>query len=46
MGGVDNIGTFKDGGWANFIVVPEEQVFKLPDGITLEQGLPSSNYIR
>lgn len=32
------VGIFRDGGWAEYCVVPSSQVFKLPDGITLEQA--------
>lgn len=39
-GGINNtIGIYRDGGWANYALAPEEQVHKLPDSITLEQGL-------
>jgi D-arabinose 1-dehydrogenase-like Zn-dependent alcohol dehydrogenase len=32
------IGKHRDGGYAEFIVVPERNVFHLPDGIPFEQG--------
>lgn len=32
------IGKFRDGGWADFIVMPERSVFLLPVEIPLEQG--------
>ncbi|KAL0809359.1 hypothetical protein ABMA28_011563 [Loxostege sticticalis] len=37
-GNNDTIGIWKDGGWAEYVVVPQVQVYALPDGITLEQG--------
>ncbi|KAL0809361.1 hypothetical protein ABMA28_011565 [Loxostege sticticalis] len=37
-GNNDTIGIWKDGGWAQYVVVPQFQVYALPDGITLEQG--------
>ncbi|XP_019878621.1 D-altritol 5-dehydrogenase-like [Aethina tumida] len=38
-GGINNtIGIYRDGGWANYALAPEEQVHKLPDSITLEQA--------
>ncbi|CAB3257430.1 unnamed protein product [Arctia plantaginis] len=45
------IGIFRDGGWAEYCVVPQQQVFALPDGITTEQGVGkvmeiSINYMR
>ncbi|CAH0549581.1 unnamed protein product [Brassicogethes aeneus] len=39
IGGINNtIGIFRDGGWANYALAPEEQVHKLPEKITLEQA--------
>ncbi|XP_063926519.1 D-altritol 5-dehydrogenase-like [Zophobas morio] len=39
IGGINNtIGIYRDGGWANYVVCPEDQVHKLPDTITLEQA--------
>lgn len=36
-GGINNtIGIFRDGGWAEFCVVPANQVYKLPSHISLE----------
>ncbi|KAM3955661.1 LOW QUALITY PROTEIN: D-altritol 5-dehydrogenase-like [Aphomia sociella] len=32
------IGIWRDGGWAQYVRVPQDQVFALPDGITLEQA--------
>ncbi|KAF9794084.1 hypothetical protein SFRURICE_013549 [Spodoptera frugiperda] len=32
------IGIWKDGGWAQYVRVPQSQVFALPDGITTEQA--------
>jgi propanol-preferring alcohol dehydrogenase len=32
------IGKYRDGGYAEFIVMPERSVFKLPDAIPFEQG--------
>jgi hypothetical protein len=49
-GGVDKItGIYQDGGWAEFCVVPTDQVHKLPKNISLQQGkkncqLLSSNW--
>ena len=34
------IGKHRDGGYAEFIVVPERSVFRLPDEIPFEQGHP------
>lgn len=33
------IGIWKDGGWAQYVVVPQQQIFVLPDEITTEQGM-------
>ncbi|KAG5880770.1 hypothetical protein JTB14_012650 [Gonioctena quinquepunctata] len=33
-----NLGTFRNGGFAEYVVVPAHTVHKLPDSITLEQG--------
>ncbi|KAM3955662.1 uncharacterized protein ACR2FA_010420 [Aphomia sociella] len=33
-----NIGIWRDGGWAQYVLAPQDQVFALPDGITLEQA--------
>ncbi|XP_015518395.1 uncharacterized protein [Neodiprion pinetum] len=32
------VGIFKDGGWSTHAVVPESQVFLVPDGVTLAQA--------
>lgn len=32
------IGIWRDGGWAQYCIVPQDQVFPLPEGVTLEQG--------
>lgn len=32
------IGKFRDGGWADFINMPERSIFHLPDEISMEQG--------
>ncbi|KAH9637606.1 hypothetical protein HF086_014770 [Spodoptera exigua] len=32
------IGIWKDGGWAQYVRVPQSQVFALPEGITTEQA--------
>ncbi|XP_026734464.1 D-arabinitol dehydrogenase 1-like [Trichoplusia ni] len=32
------IGIWKDGGWAQYVVVPQQQIFVLPDEITTEQA--------
>uniref|UniRef100_A0A1L8D6P6 Aldehyde reductase-3 n=1 Tax=Plutella xylostella TaxID=51655 RepID=A0A1L8D6P6_PLUXY len=32
------VGIFKDGGWAQYVKVPMEQVYALPDNISLEQA--------
>ncbi|XP_023024099.1 D-altritol 5-dehydrogenase [Leptinotarsa decemlineata] len=38
-GGIRNtIGIFRNGGWANYALVPVDQVLKLKDNITLEQA--------
>ncbi|XP_069684539.1 uncharacterized protein [Periplaneta americana] len=38
-GGIDKInGIYQDGGWAEYCLVPADQVHKLPDNITLEQA--------
>ncbi|XP_028127950.1 uncharacterized protein LOC114324346 [Diabrotica virgifera virgifera] len=33
-----NLGTFKDGAWAEIVVLPVHMVHKLPHNVTLEQG--------
>jgi hypothetical protein len=39
-GGVDKItGIYQDGGWAEFCMVPADQVHKLPKNISLQQGI-------
>ncbi|KAK7862918.1 hypothetical protein R5R35_003255 [Gryllus longicercus] len=39
VGGLNNtIGIYRNGGWANYCVVPNNQVFKLPEKISLEQA--------
>ncbi|CAH1959223.1 unnamed protein product [Acanthoscelides obtectus] len=38
-GGISNtVGIYRDGGWANYALVPVGQVHKLPDKITLQQA--------
>nr|XP_026483345.1 D-arabinitol dehydrogenase 1-like [Vanessa tameamea] len=38
-GGKDTvIGIWRDGGWAQYVRCPEDQVFALPEGMTTEQG--------
>ena len=38
-GGIDKItGIYQDGGWAEFCKVPADQVHKLPENISLQQG--------
>ncbi|XP_968542.1 uncharacterized protein LOC656956 [Tribolium castaneum] len=37
--GTNTIGIFKDGGWAQYVLCPEEQVHKLPQNLTLEQAV-------
>jgi len=38
-GGINStVGIFKDGGWGQYCLVPQKQVHKLPESITLEQG--------
>nr|CAI5861993.1 unnamed protein product [Callosobruchus analis] len=38
-GGISNtVGIYRDGGWANYALVPVNQVHKIPDKITLEQA--------
>lgn len=32
------IGIFRDGGWAQYVRCPQDQVYALPDGITTKQG--------
>ncbi|XP_045457922.1 D-altritol 5-dehydrogenase-like [Melitaea cinxia] len=32
------IGIFRDGGWAQYVKCPQDQVYALPDGITTEQA--------
>ncbi|KAF4523333.1 hypothetical protein B566_EDAN013530 [Ephemera danica] len=34
----DAIGVFQDGGWAQFCVVPQNLVYRLPDSMPLEHG--------
>ncbi|RZB38966.1 ADH N, Methyltransf 26 and/or Shikimate DH domain containing protein [Asbolus verrucosus] len=36
---VNTLGIYKDGGWANYVLCPEEQVHLLPAGISLEQAV-------
>jgi NADPH:quinone reductase-like Zn-dependent oxidoreductase len=39
MGGINKtVGIWSNGGWAQYCKVAAEQVHKLPDNITLEQG--------
>ncbi|KAK5638222.1 hypothetical protein RI129_012517 [Pyrocoelia pectoralis] len=39
IGAITNaIGIYKDGGWAEYVLVPEKQVHKLTEGITLEHA--------
>jgi NADPH:quinone reductase-like Zn-dependent oxidoreductase len=39
LGGISStIGIWKDGGWAQYCKLAAEQVHKVPDHITLEQG--------
>lgn len=39
IGGLNNtIGIYRNGGWAQYCLVPEEQVHKLPETIAIEQG--------
>ncbi|XP_063376533.1 D-altritol 5-dehydrogenase-like [Cydia fagiglandana] len=33
-----NIGLWVDGGWAQYVVVPQEHVYPIPDEVTLEQA--------
>lgn len=33
------LGFFHDGGWSEYCVVPDVQVYKIPDGLKMEQGL-------
>ncbi|XP_046741840.1 D-arabinitol dehydrogenase 1-like [Diprion similis] len=33
------VGIFKNGGWSTHVVVPESQVFLVPDGVTLAQAV-------
>ncbi|XP_044260798.1 D-arabinitol dehydrogenase 1-like [Tribolium madens] len=37
--GTNTIGIFKDGGWAQYVLCPEEQVHKLPPKMTIEQAV-------
>lgn len=34
----NTVGIFRDGGWAQYCIVPKEQVYRLPQGITFQQG--------
>ncbi|GBP56615.1 D-arabinitol dehydrogenase 1 [Eumeta japonica] len=39
VGGMNStVGLFSNGGWAQYCIVPQSQVYALPDEITLEQG--------
>lgn len=39
VGSLDNtIGIYRNGGWAEYALVPEKQVHKLPNGIGLEEA--------
>ncbi|XP_018333987.1 D-arabinitol dehydrogenase 1-like isoform X2 [Agrilus planipennis] len=39
-GGINNtLGIVRDGGWAEYVSVPSDEVYKLPDCITLEQAV-------
>ncbi|CAG4948972.1 unnamed protein product [Parnassius apollo] len=33
-----NVGIWRDGGWAQYVLVPQDQVYALPDEITTEQA--------
>jgi len=38
-GGINTgIGLQKDGGWAEYVLVPDDQIYKMPDTVTLEQA--------
>ena len=38
-GGIEKItGIYQDGGWAQYCLVPEDQIHKLPENISLKQG--------
>jgi len=44
-GGIDKItGIYQDGGWAELCVVPADQVHKLPENISLQQGKKKKNW--
>lgn len=32
------VGIWRDGGWAQYVKVPQDQVYLLPDGVSTEQG--------
>ncbi|OWR46607.1 zinc-containing alcohol dehydrogenase [Danaus plexippus plexippus] len=34
----DALGIWRDGGWAEYVLSPQNQVYALPDGITIEQA--------
>ncbi|KAF2891651.1 hypothetical protein ILUMI_14522 [Ignelater luminosus] len=41
-GGLNStIGIIRDGGWANYVLVPDEQVHKIPESVTMEQAVLS-----
>ncbi|XP_014233570.1 uncharacterized protein LOC106656909 [Trichogramma pretiosum] len=38
-GGINNtIGIFRDGGWSTHAVVPEKQVYRVPDGVDMDKA--------
>lgn len=39
QGSLNNtLGIYQDGGWSQYCIVPDVQVFKIPDTIKMEQG--------